>query len=236
MLKSKMLHLKALNQNDESSCCDDDNDNDDEQKSIITTTMDSTSNMVIVKNHIYFYDQITDPTVRSLIANLYNTALTIANTSLTTGLNPCSINLHLNSPGGSLSGSLAVIQAIENIQKGKQILTIGDVSFPLIVNTYIEGEADSGASLIAVIGNKRYISKYGVSLIHSMYAPKIQGGNPDEIKETAENMDKLNKIYKKVYLEHSKLSEDELTEILKHEKYYTPEELLGMGIVDEIMD
>lgn len=193
------------------------------------------SSIMVVRNNIFYYDEINDKTVRNFIANLYQMALNITDECLINGLEPCPINIHLNSPGGSLSGALALVQAIDNVQKGNQIVNIGGIKLPIKVNSYIEGEADSAASLIAVVADRRYASKYSVSLIHNMQILNAGSGKPDEIEETAQNLKKLETIYKGIYLAHSKLSKEKLDEMLKHEKYYLPEELMEMGIVDEII-
>jgi ATP-dependent protease ClpP protease subunit len=43
------------------------------------------------------------------------------------------------------------------------------------------------------------------------------------------------KCIKKIYLEHTKLKEPELDDILKHDIYLDAEEALKYGIVDEII-
>lgn len=188
----------------------------------------------LVRNHYYFNDEITPDTARTLIINLHEVALSIASTCLESGTLPCPIELHINSVGGSLSEALQIIQVIKDIQSG-EACKIGCSLVPIEVNTYIQGEADSAASLIASIGTRRYCSKYALSLIHPMRTLDAQFKTIEEQKIAIENNNKWNKIYKEVYLEHSKLKEKQLDEMFKTETYYTPEELLKFGLIDEIV-
>jgi len=55
------------------------------------------------------------------------------------------------------------------------------------------------------------------------------------IKEEYENMELLMTCIKKIYLEHTKIPESDLIEILKHDTYLNAEECVKYGLVDEIV-
>ena len=188
----------------------------------------------LVRNHYYFNEEINPDSARALIINLHEVALTITGNCLETGNKPASIELHINSNGGSLSDALQIVQVIKDIQSGKAC-QIGDSLVPIEVNTHIEGEADSGASLIACIGNHRTCSKYAMSLIHPMRTLDATYKTVEERDIATENDKKWNAIYKGVYLEHSKLTEEQLDTMFKTETFYTPEQLLEFGLIEEIV-
>ena len=188
----------------------------------------------LVRNHYYFNEEINPDSARSLIINLHEVALTITSACIETGNKPADIELHINSNGGSLSDALQIVQVIKDIQSGNAC-KIGDALVPIKVNTHIEGEADSGASLIAAVGNHRTCSKYSMSLIHPMRSLDGTFKTVEEQKVAIANNDKWNKIYKGVYLEHSKLTEEQLDTMFKTETYYTPEQLMEFGLIDEIV-
>ena len=188
----------------------------------------------LVRNHYYFNDEINTETARNMIISLHEVALSIVNSSIDTGSIPCPICLHLNSPGGSLTDALQVIQVIKDIQSG-EACKIGNARVPIEVWTYIEGESDSGASLIAAVGSKRFCSRYAMSLIHPMRSIDANFKTVEEQKVQMSNNEKWNKIYVSIYLEHSKLTEAQITEMMKTETYYTPEELLSFGLIEEII-
>ncbi len=60
-------------------------------------------------------------------------------------------------------------------------------------------------------------------------------GNYEIIKEEYENMELLMTCIKKIYLEHTKIPESDLIEILKHDTYLNAEECVKYGLVDEIV-
>jgi ATP-dependent protease ClpP protease subunit len=60
-------------------------------------------------------------------------------------------------------------------------------------------------------------------------------GNFETIKEESENMELLMKCIKRIYLQHTKIPENDLIEILKHDTYLDAEECLKYGLVDEIV-
>ena len=188
----------------------------------------------LVRNHYYFNDEINPVTARALIINLHEVALTIVGNCLETGNKPADIELHINSNGGSLSDALQIVHVIKDIQSGKAC-KIGDALVPVNVNTHIEGEADSGASLIACVGNHRTCSRYAMSLIHPMRSLDASFKTVEEQNVAIENNKKWNEIYKGVYLEHSKLTREQLDTMFKTETFYTPEQLLEFGLIEEIV-
>jgi ATP-dependent protease ClpP protease subunit len=145
------------------------------------------------------------------------------------------IHLHINSCGGSCSDALAIVQGIEDIQEGR-IHQVCGIPIKIPVYTYIEGEADSAASLIACVGTKRFCSRHALSLIHDVR--QISGGQvqkTDDIELEAKNLKMFKEKLYDIYLSHSKLSREELEKIASKEDYSTPEELLKYGLVDEII-
>jgi ATP-dependent protease ClpP protease subunit len=57
----------------------------------------------------------------------------------------------------------------------------------------------------------------------------------ETIKDETHNMELLMKYIKNIYLEHTKISENDLVEILKHDTYLSSEECIKYGLVDEIV-
>lgn len=187
----------------------------------------------LVRNHYYFNEDINKDSARALIINLHEVALSITSACIETGNKPAEIELHINSTGGSLSEALQIVQVIKDIQNG-EACKIGDALVPIKVNTHIEGEADSGASLVAAVGNYRTCSKYAMSLIHPMRVMDATFKTQEEQEVAIANNKKWNDIYKGIYLEHSKLTEEQLDTMFKTETFYTPQQLLEFGLIDEI--
>lgn len=205
----------------------------DEGQFLDLSDINSEPKNYLVRNHFYFNDEINSDTARALIINLHELALSIVDESLKVGSIPCPIELHINSPGGSLTDALQIVQVIKDIQSGKAC-KIGDALVPVKINTYGEGAFCSGASLIHCVGSKRYMSKYSLCLIHPMKSIDGNFKTVEEQRQELDNNELFNRVYKDVYLEHSNLTEEQLNSMMKIERYYTPQELLSFGLVDEI--
>ena len=192
------------------------------------------SPIISVKNHIYFYDEVETTVTRALVTTLHEIAMNIINTAVENNFPIIPIHLHINSNGGSASDALALVQTIEDIQEGR-IHQLSGIPIKVPVYTYIEGEADSAASLIACVGTKRYCSKHALSLIHNVRQISHGAQTPDDIEIAASNLKLIKDKMEEVYISHSKLTKKKLQEICKVEDYSTPEQLLEYGLVDEII-
>ena len=130
------------------------------------------------------------------------------------------IHLHIQSIGGSLIPTFNVVDTIERI--------------PSPVYTYVDGFAASAASLISVVGKKRYMGKHSLILLHQLSA-KNEGTYNNMVDEML-NLNKMMEFLKDIYLEHSKLNRDKLIDILSHDNRWMDAQLsLKYGLVDEII-
>lgn len=102
------------------------------------------------------------------------------------------------------------------------------------INTYIDGIAASSASIIAMAGDKIYIPKTSLIMIHNCWTWVT--GNAKDLRKTAEDMDKIAVAYKEAYLSKIKITEEKLEQLLEDETYLTADECLEMGFADEIIE
>ena len=102
------------------------------------------------------------------------------------------------------------------------------------INTYIDGIAASSASIIAMAGDKIYMPKTSLIMIHNCWTYTI--GNAKELRKTAEDMDKIALAYKEAYLAKIKINEEKLNQLLEDETYLTADECIEMGFADEIIE
>ena len=192
------------------------------------------SPIISIKNHIYFYENVETAITRALFSTMHEVAMNIIDTAIENNFPIIPIHLHINSTGGLVSDALAIVQGIEDIQEGR-IHQIGGIPIKIPVYTYIEGEADSAASLIASVGTKRFCSRHALSLIHDVR--QIGGGikKIDDIQTEAANLQMIKDKFYEIYMEHSKLTKEELQKICEKEDYSTPQQLMEYGLVDQII-
>jgi len=130
------------------------------------------------------------------------------------------LNVHINSLGGSVFGGLAIYNALKS-HKGK-------------VTTIVEGIAASIASVIAMAGDTIEMSKNSLFMIHNPFT--MAGGDADELRKTANVLDKIRDEIASIY--SSKTSEDHNTLIglMSAETWFNAEETLEIGFANAIGD
>lgn len=134
-------------------------------------------------------------------------------------IEPAPINLHINSGGGSVFDVLFAIDQIKNLK--------------VPVHTIVCGMAASAATILSCAGEKRYITKNAHMLIHEIRSGFW--GKKSEIDEHFENTSNLSQLIMDYYKEHTKMDEEDLKEILKHDYYWDAQTCLEKGLVDGIL-
>ena len=167
-----------------------------------------------IDNNIYFYSPITKTSCFKLEKEL----LLINQKNLLEGINN-PINLHIQSNGGNLFNSIYIIDLIKNLESP--------------VYTYIDGFAASAATLISVVGKKRFMTTNSLMLIHQLSGG--MNGKFYEMEDENENINGLMDFIIKTYLENTKINKDELEQILKRDIWLNSTYCLQNGLVDEIL-
>lgn len=175
--------------------------------------------ITVINNEIFFYCYIDKSSIlklRTEITKLSNKNKLLA---INNSIPIPPIKLYINSEGGELASALSIVDFI--------------IRSDVPIHTIIEGEAASAATLISVVGHRRFITKNSHMLIH-----QVRGGmwgKMAEFEEEILNMkmysDKLISIYKK----YTNIEEDKLVKILKKDILWDSKKCLKYGLVDEIM-
>jgi ATP-dependent protease ClpP protease subunit len=177
------------------------------------------SNIVVQRNSIYLYGEITPESceaLRNAITELeYNGNIF----RMSYGTEPPPINIHIQSGGGSLMNAFYIVDLIQNINSK--------------VNTYVDGYSASAASLMNVVGNKRYMTKNSMMLIHQLSSGR--DGKYSELKDDSENMDLMMKKIRNIYLDNSNITPTMLDKILSKDIWLDAETCKKYGLVDEII-
>ncbi len=183
--------------------------------------MDLFGNEVTIDgNHIYFNSDVTKQSIFDLCQALNSVALDNLSLSTQYSVEPLPIYLHINSNGGSV---FAAFTAIDNIMNCK-----------VPVYTIIEGASASAATIMSVVGKKRYIRPNSYMLIHELRSGCW--GRLSEMEDEMENNKKIMKRIKKIYKAHTTIPHEEMKEILKHDMWWDAEKCLEMGLVDGLWE
>ncbi len=174
-------------------------------------------------NKIRFWSEVTDESCKELIESCKEVEHKLQNLGLTYDIaheNLPSIEIYINSPGGSVHSALAVV---DHIQSSKFKYT-----------SVVEGCAASAATLISTVCDNRKITSNGMMLIHELSSGCH--GKMFEMDDSIHSLRKLMEVIYTIYRENTKVGKADLKSILKHDIFWTAEEALEFGIVDEIIN
>jgi ATP-dependent Clp endopeptidase proteolytic subunit ClpP len=127
------------------------------------------------------------------------------------------VNLHINSPGGSVSHGVAIHNFLNGSEK------------EIIV--HIDGIAASIASVIAMAGDKIIMPDNALMMIHEVVVSTF--GRADDHKKAAEVLEKINEQIADIYATKSGKDKKEVRQKMADETWFTGKEALEYGLVDE---
>lgn len=170
-----------------------------------------------VNNNIYFTGGLNDETCFKLTEALMHHR----NQALSNDKYPPYINLFIQSPGGSLLPTLAVVDEIKNLG--------------IPVYTYIRGYAASAATLLSVAGTQRFMYKHSLAMIHGVKLQEQEVSSLMDIKDLNANVDTFMNVVKNIYLENTSIDEQLLEYLFYHDLWMNSTQALEHGLVDEII-
>lgn len=131
------------------------------------------------------------------------------------------IDIHINSYGGSIFASVSIFNTIRALNKN--------------ITIYIDGLAASGASLIAMAGNKLIMPKNTTMMIHR--ASSIGWGNCNDLRKIADTLEKLdNATVFETYKVKFNGTDEELKAIIDKETWLSSDDCFKYGLCDEVVE
>ena len=186
--------------------------------------------VTVIDRHIYFVGTVDEKSISKLVKtiqtlnkeyidSLDNKPLNSKKTSnFTCKVKPKPLYLHITSFGGSL---LAVMSAIDANKKSE-----------IPIYTIVDGYAASAGTLMSVCGKKKYMTKNSYMLIHQLSGGVF--GQMQKIEDNYLNCKSFMERIKKIYLEHTKLTDEILDSQLKHDNWWDSSTCLKYGLIDDI--
>ncbi|MGH0480972.1 head maturation protease, ClpP-related [Bacillus cereus] len=132
------------------------------------------------------------------------------------------INLYINSPGGSVFEAMAIIAMLKR--------------HPADIISYIDGVAASCASVLPMISKRIIMPNNSLMMIH--HAMTGAWGNAKQLRKAADDVERISQAMCQYYLDRSgeKMSEEMLYEMLEEDTWLTAEQCLELGLCDEIVE
>jgi len=134
------------------------------------------------------------------------------------------ISLYINSPGGSVTAGMGVIDTMRFV--------------PSNVATYIIGQAASMGSLIACSGTKgkRYALPNARNLMHQPLLSGVMEGQATDLEIEAREMLRLRDILYDVYADNTGQSLEKIGEDCERNNWLGAEEMKAYGLIDEVLE
>jgi ATP-dependent Clp protease protease subunit len=169
-------------------------------------------------NRIFFYSEIDRKSAQTLIQLIREAEQYSFVTAFQLGLESIPIYLHLSSQGGFVYDALSVVDAIQRCR--------------IPIYSVVEGSVASAGTFISIVCQKRFICPHAFMLVHQLSGEV--GGKMAEMTDEYANLTELMEVIKKLYSEHTRMSEKVLRRLLKHDLYLNAEKALKYGLADEL--
>lgn len=130
------------------------------------------------------------------------------------------INLRINSPGGSVFAARSMEQALRD-HKGKVIV-------------HIDGLAASAATFIAMAGDEIIMSKGALFMVHNAWTG--MWGNANDLRKEAELLDKIDGTLADTYADKTGKSVEQVAAWMDKETWFTAAEALEAGFATSIAE
>lgn len=125
---------------------------------------------------------------------------------------------HIDSYGGVTSAGIAMYNLLRSCEAK--------------VTTIAEGFCASAASLVFMAGDQRIMRNASLLMIHNAWS--TVAGNADELRKTADDLDKISRTAANIYREHISLEDEKLEALLAAESWIDPEEAVEWGFATGI--
>ena len=128
------------------------------------------------------------------------------------------IKVRINSPGGDVFQGLAIYNSLLN--------------HPAKIDIEIDGGALSIASVIAMAGDTITMAASSLFMIHNPMTFAV--GDAEELRKTADTMDKAKETLVNAYLTQSNLTKKGISNAMDAETWFTPKEAKEAGFITDI--
>jgi len=131
------------------------------------------------------------------------------------------VHLYVNSPGGSVTATLAIYDTMQFLE--------------CPVATYCVGLAASGGAVLVAGGaqGKRFILPHAKMMIHQPYGQV--GGQVSDIEIQAKEILETRAVLNRILAAHTGQSEEQIARDTERDRYLSPVQAKEYGLIDEIV-
>lgn len=130
------------------------------------------------------------------------------------------INLRINSPGGSVFAGRAIEQALRD--------------HPAKVVAHIDGVAASAAAFVAMGADEVVMGKGALMMIHKAWS--LAYGNADDLVSAAALLEKIDSTQVQTFVDRTGQSAEQVSQWLAAETWFTADEAVAAGFADRVAE
>jgi len=134
------------------------------------------------------------------------------------GLKVATLNVHINSPGGSVFDGFAIYNALN--------------AHPASIVVSVDGIAASIASVIAMAGDKIVMAENAMMMIHQPWTQL--SGYAQDLRKQADILDKLQENIVNAYASRTGMKPADVLAAMEAETWYTAAECVAKGFATEV--
>lgn len=161
-----------------------------------------------IADNKWYNDDVTPNTIKNSLNEMGNVG---------------TLNLRINSYGGSCVAGNAIVNLIDNYKRktGAKI------------HAYIDGIAASMGSGITMAADYIFMAENAIFMVHKPFS--IAVGNADDMEKEKEILDKVEDTLVANYMRHFNGTEEEMRQLMADETWLTADEALEYGLCDEVV-
>jgi ATP-dependent Clp protease protease subunit len=132
------------------------------------------------------------------------------------------IHFYINSPGGSVTATLAIYDTMQFLE--------------CPISTYCVGTAASGAAILLAGGTKgkRYALPHARLMLHQPWGQV--GGQASDVDIAMNELLRMREALNNILSKHTGRTAEEIERETERDRYFTAEEAKAFGLVDEVLE
>ena len=166
---------------------------------------------------VYLYDAIVGSDIE---ADIFGGVAPEQFAKTLAGIKAGTLNLRVNSPGGSVFAARSMAQAIKD--------------YPGKVIAHVDGLAASAASFLIMAADEVVMSEGSFLMIHNAWS--IAMGNAEGLRQEADLLDTIDASLVKTYAKRTGLGKDAIRDMMSAETWIEADEAVTMGFANRTSD
>jgi len=181
-----------------------------------------TTNDILLENRIIFFGSVGGNIYEPVITDMSACAVIQQMLFLQYENRSQEIHFYINSPGGSVTATLAIYDTMQFLE--------------CPIATYSMGMAASGAAILLAAGakGKRFALPHAKVMIHQPWSEGI-GGQASDVEIEMKEMLKMKRLLNELLAKHTGRTYDQIEAETERNRYFTALEAKEFGLVDEVL-